>query len=212
MVQDGHRLLDNALRLARETRAEISEIDGIHVHGEEEFIGPGRAAEMDPLQLIIDVSGLGVTGYESADWLREHYHIDLHVSDHRRASAQLSYADDEQTAGKLITALADLAHRAGELPPPVKVNVPDPRDLRLELVHLPRDAFFARAEQIPADQAIGRVVAEMLTPYPPGIPAALPGERLTGPVLDYLHSGVQAGMVIPDATDASLDTVRVMIE
>jgi len=90
--------------------------------------------------------------------------------------------------------------------------VPDPEDLRLDLVHLPRDAFFARAEQVPAGQAIGRVAAEMLTPYPPGIPAALPGERLTRPLLEYLRSGIQAGMVIPDAADASLDSIRVMVE
>jgi arginine/lysine/ornithine decarboxylase len=52
----------------------------------------------------------------------------------------------------------------------------------------------------------------MLTPYPPGIPAALPGERLTGPLLDYLRGGIKAGMVVPDAADPSLDSVRVLIE
>jgi arginine decarboxylase len=58
----------------------------------------------------------------------------------------------------------------------------------------------------------GRIAVEMLTPYPPGIPAAVPGERLTRPVLDYLRSGVQAGMVIPDAADTTLDSVRVVTE
>jgi lysine decarboxylase len=52
----------------------------------------------------------------------------------------------------------------------------------------------------------------MMTPYPPGIPAVLPGERLTGPVLDYLVSGVAAGMVVPDPVDATLRTVRVGAE
>ena len=52
----------------------------------------------------------------------------------------------------------------------------------------------------------------MLTPYPPGIPAALPGERLTSAVIDYLRTGVHAGMLVPDAVDQSLDTIRVMIE
>jgi arginine/lysine/ornithine decarboxylase len=212
MMENGHQLLAAALRLAHETRAKIDQIDGMHVYGPDVFIGPGRAAEMDPLQLIVDVSDLGITGYQGADWLREHHHIDLHVSDHRRASAQLSYADDERTAGRLVTALTALADRAAEFPAPAKVEVPDPADLQLELVHLPRDAFFAPAEQVRADRAAGRVAAEMLTPYPPGIPAALPGERLTRPVLDYLRSGVQAGMVIPDAADASLGTIRVMIE
>jgi arginine decarboxylase len=212
MAEHSHELLDSALQLAQRTRAEIERIEGIHIGGEEDFVGPGKAAEFDPLQLIIDISGLGIDGYHAADWLRDQHHIDLHVSDHRRASAQLSYADDDQTAQKLISALTDLASRAATLPPAAKVEVPDPEHLRLELAHLPRDAFFARTQQVPAGQATGRIAAEMLTPYPPGIPAAVPGERLTRPVLDYLRSGVQAGMVIPDAADTSLGSVRVMTE
>jgi arginine/lysine/ornithine decarboxylase len=52
----------------------------------------------------------------------------------------------------------------------------------------------------------------MLTPYPPGVPAALPGERLTHEVLRYLRSGIDAGMVVPDAADAQVRSVRVAIE
>jgi len=74
---------------------------------------------------------------------------------------------------------------------------------------LPRDAFFGRTEQVPAERAAGRVSAEMITPYPPGVPAVLPGEIITEPVLEYLRSGVAAGMVIPDAADSTLETVKV---
>ena len=41
-------------------------------------------------------------------------------------------------------------------------------------------------------------------------PAILPGERITQDVLDYLQSGVQAGMVLPDPVDPSLKTIRAM--
>jgi arginine decarboxylase len=90
--------------------------------------------------------------------------------------------------------------------------VPTPEELRLELAHLPRDAFFGRTEQVPIEQAVGRVVSEMLTPYPPGIPVALPGERLNDAVVDYLRTGLEAGMVIPDATDSTLKSVRIYRE
>ncbi|WP_212735172.1 hypothetical protein [Herbidospora galbida] len=63
---------------------------------------------------------------------------------------------------------------------------------------------------MPVDKAAGRIAAEMLTPCPPGVPAALPGERLTEDVPAYLHSGVAAGMVVPDAMDASLRSMRVV--
>ncbi|MFF9864826.1 aminotransferase class I/II-fold pyridoxal phosphate-dependent enzyme [Streptomyces sp. NPDC013953] len=212
MVEHGHALYDDALALAKSVRTQVDGIDGMRVHGRDDFCGPGRASDLDPLQVIIDITGLGTTGYRIADWLREHHAINLHLSDHRRSSAQLTHADDETTAETLVTALRDVAAHAGELRPAPRVEVPDPAELRLEQVILPRDAFFGRTEQVPWEKAVGRVTAEMLTPYPPGIPAALPGERLTSEVLHYLRSGVEAGMVVPDAADTEVKSVRVAIE
>jgi lysine decarboxylase len=63
---------------------------------------------------------------------------------------------------------------------------------------------------VPVTEAAGRIAAEMITPYPPGIPVVLPGEQLTEPVLRYLTSGVAAGMHLPDAADKQLKTVRVV--
>jgi arginine decarboxylase len=211
MVEHGHDLLDAVLELAHRTRADIGRIDGMHVHGDE-FTGPGRAFDRDPLQIVIDISRLGVLGYRAADWLREHHQINLHLSDHRRISAQLTFADDDGTVQPLLEGLRDLTKHAGELGGGPTVAVPSPTELQLELVHLPRDAFFGRTEEVGADGAVGRISAEMLTPYPPGIPTVLPGERVTAPVWRYLRTGVAAGMVIPDASDPNLDHLRVLRE
>ncbi|WP_033821870.1 aminotransferase class I/II-fold pyridoxal phosphate-dependent enzyme [Kitasatospora sp. MBT63] len=212
MVQHGRALYDAALGLAHDLRHRIDTVDGLHVHGRDDFCGPGLAADLDPLQIIIDISVLGTTGYRAADWLRSHHQINLHVSDHRRISAQLTHADDSTTTDVLHHALTDLVANADALKPAVPVHVPPPDRLRLEQVLLPRDAFFGRIEQVEPAKAEGRITAEMITPYPPGIPAALPGERLDGAVIDYLTSGVQAGMVIPDAAQPDLATIRVVIE
>lgn len=210
MVQHGETLLADALVLASRVRGDIEEIEGLHVYGDE-FLGPDLAYEADPLQLVIDVDGLGITGYAAADWIRTHHRVNLHVSDHRRINAQLSYADDRATADTLLTALRALpAHAAGLRRASALVDVPSPADLRLETAMLPRDAFFADTEHVDTDHAEGRIAAEMLTPYPPGIPVVVPGERLSKPVLSYLRSGVAAGMVVPDADDPSLRVVRVV--
>ncbi|MGW7103438.1 aminotransferase class I/II-fold pyridoxal phosphate-dependent enzyme [Streptomyces sp. NPDC054838] len=209
MVEHGRALYDDALALAESVRKRIAEIDGMHVHGREDFCGPGRAFDLDPLQIIIDITGLGTTGYRAADWLREHRQINLHLSDHRRISAQLTHADGPDTADRLLEALRDLAAHAAELRPARRVEVPDPAGLRLESAALPRDAFFGPAEQVPLDRAVGRIAAEMLTPYPPGIPVVVPGDRLTEEVLRYLRTGVEAGMVVPDAADSEVKSIRV---
>ena len=67
----------------------------------------------------------------------------------------------------------------------------------------------ARGADPAVREAAGRVAAEMVTPYPPGIPAVLPGERLTEPVLRCLTTGLAAGMNLPDPSDPGLETIRV---
>ncbi|WP_328916902.1 MULTISPECIES: aminotransferase class I/II-fold pyridoxal phosphate-dependent enzyme [unclassified Streptomyces] len=212
MVQHGEELLGNALTLARRVRAAIGEIGGMRVNGGADFCGPGRAFDLDPLQVFVDLAGLGISGYQAADWMRDQHQINLHLSDHRRISAQLTHADDDESAGRLLAALRDLSRQAGSFPTRPVVAVPDPGQLRLAQDMLPRDAFFGPVEQVPWEKAAGRVAAEMLTPYPPGIPAVLPGERLNAEVIGYLRSGVEAGMVVPDAADARVRSVRVVVE
>ena len=212
MVTRGHDLMSHALELAGTVRDTIETIDGFHVNDERDFCGPGLAVEFDPLPLVIDIQELGTTGYRAADWLRTHHHIDMHLMDHRRISAQLTHADDASTSARLVEALRDLVRHADDIRPAPTVAVPDPGELRMAQAMLPRDAYFAPTEDVPWKDAAGRVAAEMITPYPPGIPAVLPGERLTGPVLTYLRTGVDAGMNTPDAADAGLGTVRVVAE
>ncbi|MGW7384401.1 aminotransferase class I/II-fold pyridoxal phosphate-dependent enzyme [Streptomyces sp. NPDC054794] len=212
MVQHGHELIGRALELAALTRASIETIGGFHVNDAADFCGPDLADDFDPLPLVMDISDLGTTGYRAADWLREAHHIDVHLFDHRRLSAQLTHADDEHTTARLVTALRDLAGHADELKNSPQVAVPSPADLRLDQARLPRDAYFCGHAKVPAAEASGRIAAEMITPYPPGIPVVLPGERLTEPVLEYLTTGVAAGMFLPDAADQRLNTVRVVAE
>lgn len=208
MVEQGEQLLGSALTLARSTRRSLGEIEGVLVM-EKEFLGKEAGRDLDPLQIVMDLSALRVSGYQAADWLREHHRIDVGLSDHRRIAAQLSYADDRDSADRLIAGVSALSGAAVDLPRPPPVDLPTPEQLELETVRSPRDAFFGPVEHVPVAEAAGRIAAEQATPYPPGIPAVLPGEQLNQAVIDYLRSGLAAGMVIPDAADPQLETVRV---
>ncbi|KOX18987.1 ornithine decarboxylase [Saccharothrix sp. NRRL B-16348] len=210
MVEHGEDLLTAALALARSTRAAIAELPGLRVMGDE-FTGPDLAKSVDPLKVVIDVSGSDISGYQAADWLREHQRVTVGLSDHRRVVAQLTHADDHRTATALLDALDALVHAADGLPRPKPVDLPSPDELQLETAMLPRDAFFAHVEQVDADRAVGRISAEMITPYPPGAPAVLPGEVITKDVLDYVRTGLDAGMQLPDPSDPGLTSVRVVV-
>lgn len=208
MVEFGRDLLDHALSTAHRVRAELDRIDGLAVL-RKELLGVEASHDLDLLQVLVDVSATGASGYQAADWLRTHRRLDLGLSDHRRILATISAADDHDTVDALVDALA--LWRAGLVDPaPHHIRLPAPADLQLETVMLPRDAFFAPAEAVPAAAAAGRIAAEQLTPYPPGIPVVVPGERIDRAVIDYLRTGVAAGMNVPDAGDPRLDTVRVV--
>jgi lysine decarboxylase len=210
MVRDGRTLLGSALALADRAREAVEKLDGLHVDDRSDYCGPGLASDFDPLPFVIDLDGLGTTGYRAADRLRDRHAVDAHLADHRRIGMQLTHADDDTTVERLLRALRDLAEHATDPAGAARVDVPAPRELRLDQACLPRDAFFAPVEDVPYDATPGRVAAEMITPYPPGIPVVLPGERLTAVVVDYLRSGLEAGMHLPDPADPALRTIRVM--
>ena len=74
----------------------------------------------------------------------------------------------------------------------------------------PREAWFAPRERVPADRAVGRIAAETAAPYPPGIPAIAPGERITAEILSALRREARVGSRIVYCSDPSLETLVVV--
>ncbi|GHE53188.1 ornithine decarboxylase [Streptomyces longispororuber] len=209
MVEQGHELLETALGRAARVREAVAALPGLRLMGFE-TVEAGLTAELDPLRLTVDVRELGISGMQAAEWLRAHCHIDVGSSDTCRIGAQLTHADDDRTEELFVDSLRRLVESADTIEAKAPVRLPEPPDvLELEQAMLPRDAFFASAEQVPADEAVGRVAAEMLSPYPPGVPVVAPGEVITPAVVDYLRSGAAVGMLIPDAADPTARTLRV---
>ncbi len=209
MVQHGRELLGAALELARGLRDDIELLPDVEVL-DDELLGVEASHDLDRLQVLMDISATGTSGYQAADWLREHRCIDMGMSDHRRILATLSFADDKSTTDRLLDGLWAWRKAANEFDAPPPMRLPSPSEIELETVQLPRDAFIGPVKTVPAEQASGCIAAEQITPYPPGIPAVVPGERLNDAVIDYLRTGLEAGMNVPDAADTSLKTFRVV--
>jgi arginine/lysine/ornithine decarboxylase len=211
MVEQGRELLEVARQRALRIRSALDELPGLSVMGDE-VVGPGMAFELDPLKITVEVRELGIHGTQAAEWLRANCHVDVGAADTFRFTAHITHADDDKTEKILVEAVRQLVDRAGEIERPPAVDLPAPGALELEQARLPREAFFGPAEHVAADKAVGRIAAEMLSPYPPGVPAVAPGEVITKEVVDYLRTGLAAGLLIPDAADSSLETIRVLAD
>jgi arginine decarboxylase len=112
---------------------------------------------------------------------------------------------------RFVRALRDLVDERGSQGDDTPVApLPSRRELRTDQAMTPRDAFFSRTELVRARDAIGRVSAELVTPYPPGIPAVAPGEVYSEAIVDYLEEIVANGAFVEGAADQALDKLRVV--
>jgi arginine decarboxylase len=182
----------------------------------------GRASEelgsrpgvvgVDPTHLLVEVAGVGLTGYEAADWLLDEHAIGVELMDPRRVMPLITYAHGEQDVERLVVALRDLVDRRGEASRAPDVRpLPSRVELRTEQAMAPREAFFAETETVGPREARGRASAELVTPCPPGIPAVAPGEVINEAMIDYFEAVSAAGGFVEGASDQqTLRTMRVV--
>jgi len=206
----GAGLLAETLATLRSTRERISRIAGLDVL-DERLVSPGVAG-WDPLRLTVDIRATGITGHAFAALLREEADVFCELSTEAVVVAAFGMGGQaEPLANRFVAALEQVVRLLGE---PVEHHgvpfaVPPPWG-PMEMV--PRDAFLGPQEPVAFAEAEGRIAAESLAAYPPGIPNVLPGERLTKETLDFIAETLGHGGHLRGASDRTLETIRVAIE
>jgi lysine decarboxylase len=207
----GRDLLERTMAALALAREEIREIEGLDVL-DERLAGRPGVHGYDPLRLAVDVRGLNATGYELAVLLRDIDDINLELYGQNVLVAVFGMGERSMPeAARLVQALREAARRVGTDPRGEHASFAAPPPWG-ELAMTPREAFLGSQEVVPAEQAVGRIAAESLATYPPGIPNVLPGERLTAETLAYIQGTLELGGSIRGASDRRLRTVRVVVE
>ena len=162
---------------------------------------------VDPTKLVVLLHGTGATGAAvEADLVAAG--MPLEMADRDVVVAMVTIADDEPAVERLADALAAAVERhRGE---PRKAVAGAAWTVAPRTVLPPREAFFAPHEVVPALDAVGRVSAELVAPYPPGIPVLAPGELVTAEALATLQDARDHGGRIAYAADPSLRTLHVV--
>lgn len=208
---EGERLLGATVAALRELRERVREIPGLDVI-DERLAGRASVHAYDPLRLAIDVRGTGASGHRIAALLREADDINLELFSENVIVAVFGLGEDAAATGsRLVAALRRAVERAAGDGEGGRGPFAEPPPWG-PLERSPREAFLAPQEVVPFDAAEGRIAAESLAAYPPGVPNVLPGERLTRPTLDYIAEGVAHGGHVRGASDRTLHTIRVVAE
>lgn len=198
LERDGERLLGPVVEATRAARRRLAEVEGLAV-----LDGPG----VDPLKLTVLLHGTGADGIAvERDLLAAG--LPVEAAERDLLVAVVSLADTTRSLDALTTALvASVERHRGE---PRAVVGPAAYAVTPEQVLPPRTAYFAAHETVPSDEAVGRVCAELVAPYPPGIPVLAAGERVTAAALAALREARASGVRIAYAADPTLATLRVV--
>ncbi|MBB3109142.1 arginine decarboxylase [Paenibacillus phyllosphaerae] len=205
----GHEIAEKAIELAQSARNAINEIPGLYCPGEE-ILGGEATFDYDPTKVTIHVRHLGITGYECENWLREHYNLEVELSDMYNILALITPGDTQDSVDTLLTALRDLAKTHYERNEVQELVVKIPEIPQLSLT--PREAFYGETEVVPFKESAGRIIAEFIYVYPPGIPILLPGEVISQQNIDYIVDHVEVGLPVKGPEDRSIQFVKVIVE
>jgi arginine decarboxylase len=210
MAVHGEALLSRTLRATATLREAIDAQPGCRVVGED-LVGRPGVATWDPLRVVIDVRETGRSGYEIAAALRATYDVQVELATHATIVLILGIAQPGDDLERFAYDFAETIARI-QRPGSSTALTRSSAWLRNEVAISPRDAFLGASEAVEVDDAVGRISAEAIAGYPPGIPALLPGERVTAEVVAYLRELVAAGARLHGAADPAFRTLYCVSE
>jgi len=203
LSEHGERLIGHLLQLVASARDRIKATDGLTVLEPDSVSG----AVVDPTKLVIGVSGTGANGMVLEDELID-AGFPVEMADHDTVVPMVTIADRGDDVDAFLDAFLELVekHRAE----PMRPRPSSAWTVQAETVMSPRNAFFAKHRTVSADSAVGRVSAELVAPYPPGVPVLAPGESITAEALAELKRAHAEGTLVKYAADPTLNTFQVV--
>ena len=210
LVLHGEQLLHETLEAIAQARAKLETIPGIALV-DDALVGRMGVAGYDPLRIVVDVRGTGRTGYEIADALRRSYDVHLELPTQATLVFIVGLAEPVAALRRLAGDIEETVKRIAR-PGTTAAIVGPTTMLRNEVAVPPREAFLGEAEQLPVDDAVGRISCEAIASYPPGVPALLPGERISAETVAYLRELAAGGARLHGASDPQFHTINVLRE
>ena len=187
--------------MAQYAREEINDIGGYYAYGAELKNG-GSIFDFDVTKLAVYTRGIGLTGIEVYDLLRDEYDIQIEFGDISNMLAYISIGDRIQDIERLVGALADIKRLYSK----PATGLFTSEYISPTVVVTPQRAFYAEKEMLSIRSTAGRVCGEFVMCYPPGIPILAPGEVITKEIIEYILFAQEKGcsMQGPESPDISM--------
>lgn len=163
--------------------------------------------DLDVTKLTVNVTKTGLSGYEIESILAKEYNIQIDYSDIFNLVAIMGEGSEKSDVEAFVRALKEISKKYHGKQKNWILQIPS---LATEMVLRPREVFLSNnTKRVSLKKAVGHVAAQTLTPYPPGIPVVIPGERITKEIVDYLIDMSSKDIRISGQETEMLKTVKV---
>ena len=199
----GKEIFERVCSLSEYARNEINKIPGFRAFAKE-IINGDTVFDFDTTKLSIHTRAMGLAGIEVYDILRDEFGIQIEFGDIGNVLAIISVGDRELEIERLLGALSEIARRFSREP----MNMLDHEYINPQVAMTPQQAFYANKKSVPINEALGKISAELVMAYPPGIPILAPGERLTSEIIDYIRYAKEKGCVMTGTKDMEMNNIE----
>jgi arginine decarboxylase len=206
VVLQGEKTFDRVIRWAEAARKSINQLKHFSCFTRKEI--QARGYDLDVTKLSINVTRSGFSGQEIEQILSKRYRIQVDAADLFNLIAILGFGTERSDLEALTRALAEIDEKFRGDAKNWILRIPS---LSTELVMIPRDVFLLyRSKRVPLSKAAGHIAAQTLTPYPPGIPILIPGERITQEIVEYLQDLSEKDIRVVGQEAEALKTIKVV--
>ena len=208
LAAGGAEMAEAALVVAEKLRYSLHDIGGLEVL-DASILERSEVAGFDGTKVTVNVAGLGITGIEAGDILRENG-LAVELVDRNNVLFLLTYADDNEEIESIINKITDIFYMIKKQNKPPLALSNNCRMPVAQQILSARQAFYADTEAIAFSEAVGRICTEQISFYPPGIPVIIPGELVSKEILTYCQSMLALGLPVSGPQDGSLRKIQVV--
>lgn len=200
LALQGVEIFEKVKRFSNYARSEINAIGDYYAFSKE-LINGDSIFDFDTTKLSVNTYQLGLAGIEVYDLLRDEYGIQIEFGDIGNILAYISVGDKNKNIERLISALSEIrrVYKQGNK------NLSELQYINPDVVMPPQLAFYSETISLPILECAGKICAEFVMSYPPGIPILAPGERITHEIIHYIRYAGEKGCSIigPESMNAS---------
>ncbi|MCD8519412.1 MAG: aminotransferase class I/II-fold pyridoxal phosphate-dependent enzyme [Erysipelotrichaceae bacterium] len=207
LQDEGHEMFTKIMELSNYARHEINAMGGYIAFGPDR-IGQLGIFGFDHTKLSIHTQGIGLSGKKVYDILRDEYGIQLEFGDVSNVLAIISVGDRSLEIERLLAALQDIKERYAQEGHSQSIQ----EFIQPQVQLSPKQAYSRESEMVDFSQSYGRISAEMIMAYPPGIPILSYGEVITQAILDYISFGLSNDQFLMGSHDPTFTTLKVVKE